>query len=124
MAENELVRKNDRIRREARDTDWGSLLARAIDDMTRIVHSELRLLSASLKTTLDEEVDRVLALAATGMLMVGGAICVLAAVILFLHEVLMLRWWASFGITGLVLFAIAIGLAAFATSRRKIPAIT
>lgn len=124
MAENQLIHRNDRIRTEAREADWASLLARAIDDMTRIVHSELRLLTAGMRTVLDEEIDRVLAFVATGVLTVGGAICVLAAAILFLHEYAMLPWWQSFGITGLVLFAIAIALGAFATSRRQTRAIT
>ena len=75
MAENQLIHRNDRIRAEARDTDWATLIGRAVDDITRIVDSEFRLLSASMKTVLDEEIDRVLAFVATGVLMVGGAIC-------------------------------------------------
>jgi len=121
MAENQLISRTDRLRAEARETDWGTLIARAVDDITRILHSEFRLLTASMKTVFDEEVDRVLAFVATGVLMVGGAICVLAAAILFLHEYAMLPWWQSFGITGLELFAIAIALGAFASNRRPKP---
>lgn len=124
MAENQLIPKNDRIRAEARDTDWGTLIARAVDDITRIVHSEVRLLIAGISTVFDQEIDRVLAFMAIGVLMVFGAICVLAAAIFFLHEYVMLPWWQSFGITGLALFAIAIAIGAFATSRPKPPAIT
>jgi hypothetical protein len=40
MAENELTRNNDRVRSEAREADWSSLLARAVDDMTRIARSK------------------------------------------------------------------------------------
>ena len=119
MAANPLTTRDDRVHAEARGTDWGSLLARAIDDMTRIVHSELRLLSASMKVVLDEEIDRVLALAVTGLLMVGGAMCMLATVILFLHEFAMLPWWQSFGITALLLFAFAIAIRAVGSSRKK-----
>ena len=111
----------------SRQTDYAYLrqIARAVDDITRILHSEFRLLTTSLKTVFDEEVDRVLAFVATGVLMVGGAICVLAAAIFFLHEYAMLPWWQSFGITGLALFAIGIALGAFASNRRsKPPAIT
>jgi hypothetical protein len=124
MAESQLTPRNERVHLEARQTDWSSLLARAIDDMTRIVHSELKLLSVGIKAALDEEIDRVLALAVTGMLIVGGVICGLAALILFLHEFAMLPWWQSFGITALVLFAIAIALRAFAKSRARTPALT
>jgi hypothetical protein len=124
MAENQLIHRNNRIRAEARDTDWATLIARAVDDITRIVDSEFRLLSASMKTVLDEEIDRVLAFVATGVLMVGGVICVLAAVIGFLHEYAMLPWWQSFGICGLTLFALAIALGAYAARRPRPPAIT
>ena len=124
MAENQLVPRNDRIRAEARDAEWGTLLARAIDDITRIVHSELRLFSASMKSVLAEETDRVLAAIATGVLMAGGAICILAAAILFLHEYTRLPWWQSFGIVGMGLFAIAIAFGAYAASRPKPSAIT
>jgi Putative Actinobacterial Holin-X, holin superfamily III len=124
MAENPLVHRSDRARTEARATDWASLLARAIDDLTRIAHSELKLLAASMKTALDEEVDRILAFIATGVMMLSGAICLLAAVIMFLHEFLGLPWWQSFGITALILFAIAIAISALASSGKKPSAIT
>ena len=123
MAENQLIPRN-RLDDEARGTDWSSLLARAVDDVTRIMHSEFRLLSAGIKTALDEEIDRVLAFVATGALMMGGAICLLAAIIMFLHEFAMLPWWQSFGITALLLFATAIALSAVASSRRKARLIT
>jgi hypothetical protein len=123
MADNQLT-PGDRVSIEARETDWASLLGRAVDDLTRIMHSELRLLSLSMKSALDEEVDRLLALVGTGILMIGGVICALATIILFLHEFLMLPWWQSFGITALVLFVVAIALRAFAARRPNPPAIT
>jgi Putative Actinobacterial Holin-X, holin superfamily III len=123
MADNQLT-PGDRVSIEARETDWASLLGRAVDDLTRIMHSELRLLSLSMKSALDEEVDRLLALVGTGILMIGGVICALATIILFLHEFVMLPWWQSFGITALVLFVVAIALRAFAARRPNPPAIT
>ena len=122
MVENQLVHRNDRndrIRVEARETDWGTLLGRAVDDLTRIMHSEAQLLSLSLKALFDQEVDRVIAFVITAGLMGGGAICILAAAILFLREYLMLPWWQSFGAAGLALFAIAIGVGAFASSKPR-----
>jgi hypothetical protein len=122
MAENQLIHRNDRIRVEARETDWGTLLGRAVDDITRILHSESRLVMIGLKTMFDEEVDRVMAFALTGVLMATSLMCVLAAAILFLHEYALLPWWQSFGIVGLALFALAIGVGGFASSRPKPPA--
>ena len=56
--------------------------------------------------------------------MAAGAICLLAAIIMFLHEFLLLPWWESFGITALGLFAVAIAVGAFASARPKPPEIT
>lgn len=125
MAENQLVpRERGREQHRAVEADWSTLVARAVDDISRILQSEIRLLNASLKTLIDEEVERVLAFVASGALMAGGAICLLTAVILFLHEFAMLPWWQSFGIVGLGLFALAIAIGAFASRRPKIPVAT
>ncbi len=124
MAENQLTLANERIRTEARDTDWTGLLARVVDDMTRIVHSEFRLLSANMKGALDEEIDRIFAFVATGVLMMVGALCLIAAIIMFLHEFVQLPWWQSFGITGVAMFAIAIATRAATSRRPSPPAIT
>jgi len=124
MAENQLTPGDDRIRTVARDDDWTSLFARAVDDLTRIVHSEFRLLVAGMKTVLDEEIDRVLAFLVTGVLMMVGALCMIAAIIMFLHEFLLLPWWQSFGITALAMFAIAVVIRAMASRRPASPAIT
>ena len=67
MAENQLVHKNDRIHSEARDTDWATLLGRAVDDITKILHSEIRLVVAGMKTVLEEQTDRVLGFIASGL---------------------------------------------------------
>lgn len=99
-------------------------MARAIDDITRIMQSEIRLVTTSMRTILAEQTDRVLGFIASGVLMMFGMMCILAAMILFLHEYAMLPWWQSFGITGLLLFAIAIAVRAFATARPKTPIIT
>jgi len=123
MAENQVVpRERGRDPQRTVDADWSTLVARAVDDISRIIQSEIRLLTANLKTVLDEEVERVLAFVASGALMAGGAICLLAAVTLFLHEFVMLPWWQSFGAVGLGLFALAIAIGAFASRRPKLSA--
>ena len=104
--------------------DWTTLVARALDDITRIMQSEIRLVTTSMRTILAEQTDRVLGFIASGVLMVFGMMCILAAAILFLHEYAMLPWWQSFGATGLALFAIAIAVQAFTTPRSKTSAIT
>jgi hypothetical protein len=125
MPENQIIRRNDRISVEsAAAADWASLVARAVDDITRIVHSEFRLLVAGMQTVLDEGIDRVLGFVATGVLIMAGALCMLAAIIMFLHEFVMLPWWQSFGITALLMFGIAIAVRAATMRRPAPPAIT
>lgn len=124
MTENQLTPKNGPILIEAREADWATLLARAIDDITRIVQSEARLLTAGVRTVLSEQIDRIFTFIAIGALMVAGAICFIAAAILLLHEFLLLPWWQSFGIVALTLFAIGTAIAAFAASRPQSPATT
>lgn len=124
MAENQLTPGSDRIRSEAREEDWTSLFARAVDDLTRIVHSEFRLLVAGIKGVMDEEIDRVLAFVVSGVLIFAGALCLLAAIIMFLHEFLQLPWWQSLGITAIAMFVIAFALRSFASRRFSPPAIT
>jgi len=123
MAENQLFPRSEKPS-DGDQPDWTTLLARAIDDITRIMQSEIRLVTNSMKTILAEQTDRVLGFIASGVLMVFGMMCILAATILFLHEYAMLPWWQSFGIAGLALFVIAIAVQAFTAPRSKTSAIT
>jgi hypothetical protein len=122
MAQNQLVPRPDTPRDD--HPDWTTLVARALDDITRIMQSEIRLVTTSMRAILAEQTDRVLGFIASGVLMMFGVLCVLAAVILFLHEFAMLPWWQSFGITGLALFAVAIAVQAFTTPRSKTSTVT
>jgi hypothetical protein len=81
--------------------EWPTLLARMVDDLSRIVETELRLFEANLVGLLSSTVDRAIA----GMLMVAasvvGATCLLVALILLLHN--WLEWWQAVGIVGLAM---------------------
>ncbi|HXN84669.1 MAG TPA: phage holin family protein [Candidatus Binataceae bacterium] len=123
MAQNQIIPRSEK-QSGGDQPDWTTLLARAIDDITRIMQSEIRLVTNSMRTILAEQTDRVLGFIASGVLMVFGMMCILAAAILFLHEYAMLPWWQSFGITGLALLAIAIAVRAFSMPRSKTSAIT
>ena len=123
MAQNQIIPRSEKPS-DGDQPDWTTLLARAIDDITRIMQSEIRLVTANMRTILAEQTDRVLGFIASGVLMMFGMMCILAATILFLHEFAMLPWWQSFGITGLALFVIAIAVQAFTTPRSKTPIVT
>ena len=82
--------------------DWPTLVARIVADVARIVQTEIRLFQASLNPILSAAIDRLLgSMIALGAVLAGG-LCLLAAVVVFLHRWL---WWdASLAITGVVSF--------------------
>src|SRR5438309_3954120 len=74
--------------------DWTALAARMIDDVARIVHAEIGLFEAALAAQAERfTIDLVLA-----ALLVCGAMCMIAAMILLLR--LWVPWWAAFALTG------------------------
>jgi hypothetical protein len=111
VAETQLNPRDGRT--DVREADWSTLFGRALDDITHIVQSEARLLTAGMRTVLEAQLDRIFAFLAIGGLIAAGAVCLLGAAILLLHEYAMLPLWQSFGIVGLSLFAIAILVGAF-----------
>jgi VIT1/CCC1 family predicted Fe2+/Mn2+ transporter len=87
----------------AASPDWATLTERALDDLSRIVRSEIHMLQTSIETAVEARIDRVVTRAMTIAAMVCGAFCILCAVILLLHQWLL--WWQSLGIAGFSLFA-------------------
>ena len=90
----------------AASPDWATLTERALDDLSRIVRSEIHMLQTSIETAVEARIDRVVTRAMTIAAMVCGAFCVLCAVILLLHQ--WLPWWQSFGIGGFSLLAFGV----------------
>ena len=103
------------------DRDWAELVGKAIDDFTRIVQSEIRLLETTLKVVLQSEIDHALAILIAGAMMMCGALCLIGASILLLHQ--WLPWWAAFGISGTGLFVVAGLIRAIASERRQAEAL-
>lgn len=80
------------------EAGWPTLLARMLEDASRIVHAELRLFEANLTPLRAVAVDRAIAgLVLLHAGLIGGG-CLLTAIILLLHR--WLEWWESFGIAG------------------------
>jgi Putative Actinobacterial Holin-X, holin superfamily III len=88
------------------EESWSQIVSRAIDDISRIMQSEVRLLEASLRKVLVEQVDRILASVTAAVILIAGGVCMIAALILLLH--LWFALWLSWGITGGVLFIVAL----------------
>jgi len=85
-----------------------------LEDLSRIIRLELQLLEARIAPSLTGMADR--AIAALVILFAGviGGSCLLAALILLLHE--WMKWWQSFAIGGVV--ALACGFAAHSIIKR------
>ena len=89
--------------RAAASPDWATLTERALDDVSRIVRSEIHMLQTSIETAVEARIDSLVTRSMTITAMVCGALCILCAVILLLHQ--WLPWWQSFGIAGFSLLA-------------------
>lgn len=74
-----------------------------LDDFVRIVEAETKLFEVNFARALTAAFDRAIGQFLSGLLMFLGAACLLAALIMFLHEWLPL--WQSLAISG----ALAIG---------------
>lgn len=108
----------------AQDThaDWVTLIARAVDDLSRIVRSESQLLQISVSAALKAQVDYALAAFAMVIAFIFAAICVVAALILVLHQSFQrwhgIPWWQAFVIGGLVMLVVGIAIHLIAGRRR------
>ena len=93
--------------------DWPTLVGRAVDDVTRILQSEAHMLQTSMSAALETRLASAIATLTIVAVMISGAVCIVCAAILLLHQWLPL--WQSFGIIGGgVLLA---GLACYAIKR-------
>ena len=66
--------------------DWATLVAHAVDDVSRILHSEAELFQINLTSKLRSQIDYAAATFAMVAAFICAGICVLAAVILLLHR--------------------------------------
>jgi len=91
-------------------SDWPTLIERAVDDVSRILRSEVHMLQTRMETALELQISKTVAhLTIIGM-MISGALCILCAAILWLHQ--WLPWWQSFGIVGVATSLVAIAVKA------------
>ena len=108
----------------AQDThaDWSTLVARAVGDVSRILHSETHLLQISLSAAVKAQIDYALAVFAMVAALICAAICVLAALILLLHKSFQwwhgFPWWQAFAVGGLLMFVVGIAIHQIAGRRR------
>jgi hypothetical protein len=91
------------------DAEWPTLLGRMFENLSRVIQLELQLLEARIGPSLMAMADR--AIAGLVILYAGviGGSCLLAALILLLHQ--WMQWWQCLALGGIV--AIACGLVAY-----------
>jgi hypothetical protein len=83
-------------------SDWPTLVERVVDDVARILRSEAQMFQTNLGAALELQINSTLTRLTIVALIIGGAICILFASILLLHE--WLPWWQAFGIVGITIF--------------------
>jgi CHASE2 domain-containing sensor protein len=95
--------------------DWPTLVGRAVDDITRILQSEARMLETSVGAALETRLASAIATLTVVAVMICGGVCIVCAAILLLHEWLPL--WQAFGIAGVGI--LLVGIANYLGGRRS-----
>jgi hypothetical protein len=102
--------------RDGSEAEWPALVSRAVSDLSRIVHAEIRLAELGIKNLIQEETDRAVKMTLALVLFLLAAVCSVGAAVIGLHELLGL-WWAAFavvaGVSGLG------GMALFMWAKRR-----
>jgi hypothetical protein len=111
-----MEQRREIARRPDSEAQWPELISRAVNDLSRIVHAEFRLVELGIKRLIEEEIDRSIKVVAALGFLLCSAVCAVCALIIGLHLLLGL-WWAAFAIvaaaSGLA------GIAFFGWARRR-----
>ena len=103
------------LQRKPENNEWPALVGRIVTDLTRIVHTEIRLFQASLNPILSTAVDRLLGNVLALVAFVVGGLCLLIALVVFLQK--FIGWDAALLITGVVSLAGGYACSRIATLR-------
>ena len=98
--------------------DWSILVARAVEDVSNILHAETHLLQINLGAALKAQIDYAVTTFAMVVALISAGICFVTALILVVHQSfrwqLGLPWWEAFAIGGLLLLVVALAIRAVA----------
>lgn len=110
---NEIVAES---RSHSSDAQWSELVSRAVNDLSRIVHAEIRLAELGIKSLIEQEIDRSLKVAIAFGFLLCAVVCTVGAALIGLHAWLGL-WWAAFGIVAAISGVAGMGF--FWSARRR-----
>lgn len=99
-------------------SDWPTLVEKAVDDVSRILRSEAHMFQTTMEAALELQISKTIAHLTIVAVMISGALCILCAAILLLHQ--WLPWWQAFGIAGLATLLIGIASNAAITAPTQI----
>ena len=111
-----MEEKQDLTSNGAQEThaDWATLVAQAVDDVSHILHSEADLLQINLTSKLRSQIDYAAATFAMVAAFICAGICVLAAVILLLHQSFVqwqgFPWWQALTIGAFLMLVVGIAI--------------
>jgi hypothetical protein len=112
----EQQHENSADREKARiPENWPTLLGRAVDDVSRVVHAEMRLFEAHFSASAEALVENASVALIVFATFIIAEICIVTAAIFLLHQWL-LSWWLPLGLAGTATFAA--GLAAIRLSKK------
>ena len=97
------------------ESDWPSLIERAVDDLSRILRSEAQMLQTSLGAAVQRQISNTVILLTVVAIVAAGGLCMLFAAVFLLHQWLPL--WQSFGLVGLVMLLTGLVCAALSRGR-------
>jgi putative superfamily III holin-X len=97
------------------DATWSQLLGETLDEVARIVRTEIGLAEASLSRMVQNQTERVFGEIVLLFALIYGATFVLGSLVLLIHQ--WLAWWIAFGITGIVIIAAGLGFQAIMARR-------
>jgi hypothetical protein len=76
------------------EQNWGELLSKTVDDLSRIARTEIELLEATLRRLIDAQTNKLIGVAVLLVALGYGTLFLLGGIVLVAH--MWLAWWLSF----------------------------
>ena len=118
-----MQRANEIVPEIASDVPWAELVSRGVNDLSRIIHAEIRLAELGIKDLVEREIARSVKLAIALGLFLCAAACMIGAALIGLHALLGV-WWAAFALIAAISGSLSIGFFLSARGHPQPPSTT